>query len=119
MPGKSSTANRRRRGFDTFAFTISSTPSAADCARLLVEAGAAAEAVTTRIVPATWRLSAPDDLFDGFLAGTVRMAALLAAQPPAARAKIREAVAEAVGAFGRDGAFRVPTAAVLVSASAA
>jgi SAM-dependent methyltransferase len=92
---------------------------AADCARLLVEAGAAAEAVTTRIVTATWRLRAPDDLIEGFAAGTVRMAALLSAQPPAARARIRETVAQAVGAFGRDGAWLVPTAAVLVSATAA
>jgi SAM-dependent methyltransferase len=91
---------------------------AAACARLLVEAGAAADQVTTRTLHATWRLAAPDDLIDGFLAGTVRMAALLAAQPPDARAAIRRAVATAVGAFRRDDAFLVPTAAILVSAPA-
>jgi SAM-dependent methyltransferase len=91
---------------------------AADCARLLVEAGAVADLVTTRIVPATWRLAAPDDLIDGFLAGTVRMAALLAAQPPAAMAAIRATVAASVAALGQDGAFLLPTAAILVSAPA-
>lgn len=91
---------------------------AADCARLLVEAGAVADLVTTRIVQATWRLAAPDDLIDGFLAGTVRMAALLAAQPPAAMVAIRATVAASVAAFGQDGAFLLPTAAILVSAPA-
>jgi len=92
--------------------------SPADCARLLVEAGAPADQVTTRIVDAAWPLAAADDLIGGFIAGTVRMAALLTAQPPAARAAIRAAVADGLAAFRRADGFLVPTAAVLVSAPA-
>jgi SAM-dependent methyltransferase len=91
---------------------------AADCARLLAAAGAAADQVSTRVVRATWRLAAPDDLIDGFLAGTVRMAALLTSQPPDRLAAIRASVAAAVGTFRHNGAFLVPTAAILVSAPA-
>jgi SAM-dependent methyltransferase len=88
------------------------------CVRLLVEAGFGADAIAVRVVQAHWRLASATDLIDGFLAGTVRMAALITAQPPAARSTIRAAVAASVGAFHCDGGYAVPTAAILVSAPA-
>jgi SAM-dependent methyltransferase len=91
----------------------------ADCAALLCEAGWPADQIDVRLVASDWRLATPDDLIAGFLAGTVRTAALIGAQPPAAQAAIRAAVADAVRACHRDGAYRVPTTAILVSAPAA
>ncbi|MEJ0070246.1 MAG: hypothetical protein WDO24_17775 [Pseudomonadota bacterium] len=93
---------------------------AEDCRDLLIEAGCAAERVTAALLHATWRVAAPTDLYDGLLAGTVRMAALIGAQTRAAQANIRAAVAATVAALpreiGHDGC-SVPTAAILVSAS--
>jgi SAM-dependent methyltransferase len=90
-----------------------------DCRRLLAEAGC--PDATVEPVHAVWRLAAPADLYDGFLAGTVRMATLLGAQTDAARTKIRAAVAEAVAALprtpGNEGC-GVPTAAILINAPA-
>ena len=87
-----------------------------DCARLARDAGFDAKRILARIVDADWPLAAPAQLVDGFLAGTVRMTALIAAQTADARAKIRAAVADAVGAHACDGGYRVPTAAILVTA---
>jgi len=89
---------------------------AEDCARLARDAGFDADRIMARIVDADWPLAAPAHLADGFLAGTVRMAALIAAQTPEARAKIRAAVADAASAHACDGGYRVPTAAILVTA---
>ena len=89
---------------------------AEDCVRVVRDAGFAAERVAVRVVPASWPLAAPGDLIDGFQAGTVRMAGLIAAQTPEAQSKIRAAVAAAVGAHARSGSYAVPTAAILVSA---
>jgi SAM-dependent methyltransferase len=82
-----------------------------DCVRLLVAAGAPEDQVSARVVEAARRVDAADGLLDAFAAGTVRMAALLAAQSPAALA----AILDAMQRFKTDDGFRVPTAAVLVS----
>jgi SAM-dependent methyltransferase len=87
------------------------------CARLLVEAGFAADAIAGRDVHAHWPLAAPADLFDGFLAGTVRMAGMIAAERPEIQTRIRATVAAAIAAFRRDGGYAVPTAAILVGAT--
>jgi SAM-dependent methyltransferase len=90
-----------------------------DCQRLLAEAGCA-HAIAAP-VHAVWRLAAPADLYDGFLAGTVRMATLLGAQSDAARTQIRAAVAAAVATLPRmpgEAGCSVPTAAILISAPA-
>jgi SAM-dependent methyltransferase len=87
---------------------------AEDCVRLLVAAGWRADAVTSWVVHAGWRMAAAD-LVEGFAAGTVRMAGLIAAQSPAARLKIRVEVAEAVRDYRHGVGYVVPTAAVLVS----
>jgi hypothetical protein len=50
------------------------------------------------------------------LKGTVRAAALLRAQTPAALAAIREAVHQAVTAYARDGAFELPMPATVATA---
>jgi SAM-dependent methyltransferase len=90
----------------------------ADCTALLRAAGWTAEQIAVRVVSGHWRLETPEDLIAGFLAGTVRTAALIATQPAAAQAAIRAAVADAVRAHHRDGAYVVPTAAILISAPA-
>lgn len=84
---------------------------------LLRSAGFPASAIEVRTVTATWTVARPDDLIDGLLAGTVRMAAMMRAQAPAAFAAIRGSVADAVSRFAVAGAYVVPTAALLVSAT--
>ncbi|MBI3517098.1 MAG: methyltransferase domain-containing protein [Proteobacteria bacterium] len=88
-----------------------------DCAALLRAAGWTPDHDSVRQVSGVWRLAAADDLIAGFLAGTVRTAALIRSQPPAAEAAIRTAVAAAVRACPRDdGGYLVPTTAILISA---
>jgi SAM-dependent methyltransferase len=87
-----------------------------DCLRVMRDAGFEDDQVSVRVVRATWPLASPEHLIDGFLAGTVRMAALIAAQTPDARSNIRAAVAAAVAAHTRADGYAVPTAALLISA---
>lgn len=91
--------------------------SPAALAALLTEAGFPADAIRVRTVTAQWIVARPDDLIDGLLAGTVRMAALMNAQAPDALAAIRRDVADAVSRFAQGGRFVVPTAALLASAT--
>ncbi len=63
----------------------------------------------------TWRLPAPDAVFDALSRGGVRTAAVLRAQTPAALESIRAAVRRGVARYERGGAFFVPMPAVLAS----
>jgi ubiquinone/menaquinone biosynthesis C-methylase UbiE len=62
-----------------------------------------------------WRVADPRDLVAALSRGTVRTAALIAAQPAAARPAIDTAVARAARPYRRDDAFAVPIAAILAS----
>ena len=77
--------------------------------------GVGFEDVTTAPVPQVWQLSAADDLFDSMLHGTVRAAAVLARQAPAALARIRGALRERLSAFSTGGSYEVPMPAVLTT----
>ena len=68
-------------------------------------------------LPLTWRVDAPDDVFEAMCRGGVRTAAVLRAQTPAALAEIGAAVRRGVEAYARDGAFALPMPAVLASAT--
>jgi SAM-dependent methyltransferase len=61
------------------------------------------------------RLARPGDLLDLIREGTVRSAALLAAQDESARAAIASAVSEAVARFAENGGYRVPIPAIVGS----
>jgi ubiquinone/menaquinone biosynthesis C-methylase UbiE len=87
--------------------------SAAAVLQLLRDAGfadARAEPVCRE-----WRVADPRDLVAALSRGTVRTAALIAAQPAAARPVIDAAVARAARPYRRDDAFAVPIAAILAS----
>ncbi len=70
-------------------------------------------------VPSFWEVSDPGAPFDYFMNGTVRGGAVLRPQSAPHKARIREAVAEAVMALPKsDGGWRVPVPAILVSGTA-
>jgi len=71
---------------------------------------------TFRQVPQTWRHRDPDQFFAMMATGTVRVAATLRAQTPAAREAIWQAVRETVGACRRGDAYEVPMPAVVAAA---
>jgi ubiquinone/menaquinone biosynthesis C-methylase UbiE len=60
-----------------------------------------------------WRADDPHDLFAALARGTVRTAALIAAQPVAARPAIEAAVASAAMPYRRGDGFAVPIVAIL------
>jgi SAM-dependent methyltransferase len=60
-----------------------------------------------------WLVTAPRDIVVALASGTVRTAALIAAQPTGARPAIEAAVAEAAAPYGGDDGFAVPIVAVL------
>jgi hypothetical protein len=64
-----------------------------------------------------WRLASADGVFDALAQGGVRVAAILRAQTPDVRGRVRAAVSREVEAFARGGEFVVPMAAVLASAT--
>ena len=68
-------------------------------------------------MPQYWRLASPDDMFIGFTEGSVRVAALLRAQPEQTYQLIRLAVREEVLAFAQGGRYVVPAPVVLSSAT--
>src|SRR5205814_1143927 len=83
--------------------------------RLLESAGfAECRAETVR---REWRVAEPRELVAALARGTVRTAALIAAQPAAARPAIEMAVAAAAVPYRRDGCYAVPVAAILGSGS--
>ena len=84
-----------------------------DLLRVLDAAGFAATAA--RRVAGLWRFAAADELIEGFRRGTVRTAALIAAQPAAALPAIEAAIAEGAAAYRDADGFAVPTVAILGS----
>ena len=80
---------------------------------LLAEQGLEERTVTR--FPFTVRFSSPDELWDGLLAGTVRMAALIDRQPAETRRRIREAFERRVAEFRRDQVVELPVAVKLAS----
>jgi SAM-dependent methyltransferase len=65
---------------------------------------------------AEWRFASAGDLLAGFRRGTVRMAALIDAQPAAALPRIEAAIEQSLAAYQCPGGFAVPTVAILGSA---
>jgi SAM-dependent methyltransferase len=86
----------------------------AECERTLREAGLVDVKVTR--VPQVWRFNAPDDPFEAFYNGGVRIKAILRAQSGAALEAIRAAVRDAARKFMRQGVIEFPMPAVLASA---
>ena len=85
--------------------------------RILSDAGFSNIDVTT--VDCVWDLDAPEDLFEIYAKGTVRVATMLATQPPQNLAAIRTALALSVRQqFSVGNRWRVPVPAALVSATA-
>jgi SAM-dependent methyltransferase len=66
-------------------------------------------------VPLMWRLKSGEALYDAFLQGAVRTAALLRAQAPEATARIRRRIVEEAEAYRNGDAIVLPMAAVLTS----
>jgi ubiquinone/menaquinone biosynthesis C-methylase UbiE len=71
------------------------------------------------VVPQTWELRSPDDLFDSIYSGTVRAAALLKRQSEEALGRIRDSIRQATEQYTDDGRYRVPMPAVLVTGTRA
>jgi len=87
---------------------------AAEASRSMIAAGFASPRVET--VPLVWRLTSRDALFDAFLHGAVRTAALLRGQTPDALTSIRRAIAEGADRYRKGNSIELPMAAVLTSA---
>lgn len=68
-------------------------------------------------VPLAWRLDSADALYQAFVEGAVRTAALLRGQTPDAPAAIRRAIADGVDRYRAGSGFELPMAAVLSSGS--
>jgi SAM-dependent methyltransferase len=68
---------------------------------------------TAELVRAEWLLPSADELVAALSAGTVRMAALIAAQQPSALAAIIDHIAPQAERFRRNGHLAIPIAAVL------
>ncbi len=86
------------------------------CASLLTSAGFDADSIIHSLIRRTWRLPAPNGLFEAFTDGTVRIALLLAAHTPTELGNIRTAVAAASRTYVQGGELQIPAAAVLVTA---
>lgn len=69
-----------------------------------------------RQVAQVWSVSEPDKVFQSIADGSVRAAATLRAQSPAARQAIRAAMRDAVVAYRRGDLYEVPVPAVLATA---
>ena len=65
------------------------------------------------MVTREWLVAAPRDIVIALASGTVRTAALIAAQPTQVRPAIEAAVAEAAAPYGSDDGFAVPIVAIL------
>ena len=68
-------------------------------------------------IPLVWRLGSADALYDAFVQGAVRTAALLKAQSPEALAAIRRAIVERAETYRRGTTIELPMAAVMSSAT--
>ena len=74
------------------------------------------ESPIVRQVPQVWRIADPDRLFEVVAGSTVRAAATLRAQSPAAIESIRGALRETVSGYQRDSHFEIPMPAVVATA---
>jgi SAM-dependent methyltransferase len=90
---------------------------AAESTRSMQAAGLAEPRVET--VALVWKLTAGGALFEAFLHGAVRTAALLRAQTPEAIEKIRQAITEGAERYRKGDTIALPMAAVLSSGSSA
>ena len=86
-----------------------------ECRRVLQAAGFANPQVQT--VPQVWRLSTPDALCEIMHSSSVRTAALLRAQAPAALTAIRAAIREAALAYQQGSMIELPMPAVAAAAA--
>ena len=82
--------------------------------RVLQAAGFASPSITA--VPQVWSVAAPEQVFDATLQGSVRAAATLRGQSPAAREAIKAAVSQVIRGFRRGEQYEVPMPAVLAAA---
>jgi SAM-dependent methyltransferase len=73
----------------------------------------------TKLLPLTWELAAPSDLFKAFYLGTPRTGGLLRAQTKERLDAIAERVTSAAQEYVRDGIVKIPMAALLVSGTKA
>jgi SAM-dependent methyltransferase len=85
-----------------------------ECVRCLEETGFATPTVVT--VSQTWRLGAPEHLFDVLRRATVRMSAHIGAQPCSAQDAIRAAVTREARRFLGGRGVELPMPAVVASA---
>lgn len=69
-----------------------------------------------RQVPQVWRVSDPDKVFQSIAEGSVRAAATIRAQTPAAREAIRTAMRDTVVTYKRGESYEVPMPATLATA---
>jgi SAM-dependent methyltransferase len=83
--------------------------------RVLNEAGFATPEI--KLLRREWRLTHPGDLIAALRRGTVRTAALIDAQRPAALAAIEAEIGRRAATYRRDGCYFVPIAAILGSAT--
>jgi SAM-dependent methyltransferase len=67
-------------------------------------------------VPLVWRASSPDAIIEAISSGTVRAAAVLNRQSPENLAKIKQYLRERVSGFAQEGAYAVPSPALVVTA---
>jgi SAM-dependent methyltransferase len=81
--------------------------------RALLNAGFAAPLFTQ--VPLVWRVCTPAEVFESALRGSVRAAAMLRAQSPAAIDAIRAEVGRTLAAYRRADRYEVPMPAVLAA----
>ncbi len=85
-----------------------------ECARVLASCGF--RSITVRTIPLLWKLASAADLFDAFHKGSARTGGLLRAQPPAAIARVRDAIQQSAAAYRRDDHLEIPMPALVVSA---
>jgi SAM-dependent methyltransferase len=89
----------------------------AEASRSMTAAGFASPRV--EMLPLVWRLTSRDALFDAFLHGAVRTAALLRAQTSDALTSIRRAIADGAEQYRKGDSIELPMAAVLTSGARA
>jgi SAM-dependent methyltransferase len=85
-----------------------------ECAQVLASSGFGS--ATVRQLPLVWKLDSSEDLFEAFYKGSARTGGLLRAQPPAALAKVRDAIRENAAAYRRGDHLEIPMSAIVVSA---
>jgi SAM-dependent methyltransferase len=86
----------------------------AACEQVLAAAGFTSP--ETQILPLKWRAPTAQAVLDLLNKGTVRLPMLLAAQTPAARERIHEAILEGAQAYAREGAIELNFPALLATA---